>query len=68
MKNYPKQFLFAIGSPALPGMKCISIKASAQSVPISKSTVPPDECSVFDIAFKCRLLFTIFLDTVLARL
>ena len=53
MTYYPKQFLFPMGSPELPGKTCMSIKASGKSVPINKSTVPPDKYSLFGIAFKC---------------
>lgn len=45
-KTYqPKQFILAIGSPCFPGITWTSTKASAKSVPRSKSMLPPDRCS-----------------------
>ena len=50
---HPKQFLFAIqGSPDFPAITCISLKASEKSLPINKSTVPPDRCNCSEIDFK----------------
>ena len=52
MTYHTKQFLFAIGSPDFPTITCISLKASAKSVPINRSTVPPDRCNSSEIDFK----------------
>ena len=53
-KEYqPKQFLLAIGSPALPDRVWISMKASTKSVPMRRSTVPPERCSLSDTDLRC---------------
>ena len=52
MTYHPKQFLFAIGSPDFPAITCISLKASAKSLPINKSTVPLDRYNCSEIDFK----------------
>ena len=66
LTNLPKQFLFAIGS--LPAITCISLQASEKSLPISKSTVPPDRCNCSEIDFKWGQLSNVVPETVQAGL